>query len=1030
MKKLQRSTWGRPLLIAFVMSIFSLTVLAQRNTTVTGKVTDENGLPLPGATVKLQSGTANAITDLNGTFTIQVPEPISGKVLTVSFISYSTKQVTINSGTVNIALTPDNQTLTSVVVVGYGSQKKSDVTGSIVGIKGDNLREVPAPNAIQALQGRLAGVDIQNNSSRPGAGGQIRIRGSRSLSAGNDPFIVVDGIPFGGSLNDINNDDIASIDVLKDASSTAIYGSRGSNGVILITTKRGKPGKPQLSYNFWHGTNKVRGQYDVFNGPEFVAFRSSIPGGYTGGYSALEQQGIANGTSTNWQDYLYKTGTTQNHDLSVVGGGEGTNYGISTGYFKDDGVIQGQSFERFSLNSNVDVTVNKIIKVGLTTRNTLTYNNGDGINPLYNTMRITPLVGPYNADGSIRLFPQAGTVDETATANPLTLYDQENIVDRRRRIRTFNSAYLEANIWKGLKYRFNLGLDFSQEQRGQFYGPNTIMRPTAATVASALAQTDNTEAWRATLENLLYYNTTIAQDHRIDFTGLMSTQYDRSFANGFNAIGFPSVANQYYQFNLALGQIQAAGNNFFGRGRLQSYMARINYAYKDRYLLTGTYRRDGSSVFPQNKYLSYAAFAAGWNVMNESFMKSIKAVSTLKVRLTYGATGQQGIPGDATRGTLANNRYTFGAENVQGYFISQLPNVNLRWENTKSWNLALDFGFLNNRISGSVDFYKQNTNNLILLKALPRSEGADNYYENVGATSGKGVDFTISSLNITSNKNGFTWNTDFNFNINRERVERLGDANTLRDVGNGWFVGQPTNVIYDFTKLGIWQTSEAVEAARYGAVPGNIKIADLNNDGQITPAGDRSIIGTFQPKITMGMTQRFTYKGFDLSVVAFSRLGNKLVAPYLSADPAGSGGYFALLNGRVNQPKVDYWTPTNPTNAFPRPNPGTSITYSRTLSYFDGSFIKIRTINLGYTLPDNWTSKAGLKSIRIYATAQNPFILYSPFVKSGYGMDPEGNQTGGFQGADSDRAVQSGAITVNLNTPSTRQFIFGVTARF
>ncbi|RZK41478.1 MAG: TonB-dependent receptor [Pedobacter sp.] len=1019
--------WKTMLGLTLFGLIFSTSVFAQ--VSIKGKVTDEKGLPLPGAGVAVKNTTTSTLTNSNGEFTLSASA--ANPTLVVSFVGYLKKEVVANSANLVIAMTPDAEVLGEVIIVGYGTQKKSDVTGAVASIKGENLREVPMANVVSALQGRVAGVDISANSSRPGAGGQIRIRGNRSLSAGNDPLLVVDGIPYGGSVNDINNDDIASVDILKDASSTAIYGSRGSNGVILITTKRGRVSKPTLSYNSWYGVSEARAQYDMFNGAEFVAFRDAAFPAYTGGYSPLELQGIADGTSTNWQDHLYKRGSTTSHELGVNGGAEGVSYNLSTGYFKDDGIIEGQSFERFSLSASVDATINKFIKLGITSRNTLAYNNGDGVNPVYNTLRITPLVSAFNPDGSMRMFPQAGTVDETATANPLTLYDRDNIVDRRRRIRTFNNAYLEAQILKNLKYRFNLGLDFSQEQRGTFYGPNTIQRPSAATVANASASTDNAENWRATLENLLYYNFTVANDHRFDLTGLWSTQYDRGFSNGFTAVGFPSGSNQYYQFNLALGPITTTGNNGFGRGRLQSFMGRLNYAYKDRYLATATFRRDGSSVFPENQYLNYSAYALGWNIINEEFMKEQTTFSGLKIRASYGTTGNQGIPGNATRGTLGSNRYNYGTENVQGYFISSLPNAGLQWEATKQMNLALDFGFFQNRITGSIDFYKQNTDNIILQKALPRSEGANNYYENVGKTSGRGIDFSLSTINIQGKDDrSFGWSTDFNFNVNREKIVELGDPNTLQDVGNGWFVGQPMNVIYDYTKLGIWQTHEAVEAARFNTTPGNIKIADINGDGQITSL-DRSIIGTFQPKMTLGMTQRFTYKGFDLSAVAFSRLGNKLVAPYLTTDPTGTG-YFALLNGRVNQPQVDYWTPTNPTNAFPRPQGGTaSIAYSRTLSYFDGSFVKIRSINLGYTFKSESVKKAGFSSLRVYATALNPFILYSPFVRSGLGLDPEGNGTGGTIGSGNDAAVNNDrAITVGLNTPTTRQFLFGINARF
>jgi TonB-linked SusC/RagA family outer membrane protein len=1028
MKKIRLLSW---LLMLIVLPIATYA----QNRTITGKVVDEKDLPLLGASIKVKGASLGTTVDVNGNFRISVPS--GAATLVVSFIGYETKEVSVgaNSTSVSIELTPGGLTnLNEVVVVGYGTQRKQDVTGSVASIKGEALRDVPSPNVVASLQGRLPGVDVSRNSSRPGAGGQIRIRGSRSLSNSGDPLVVLDGIPFSGSINDINPDDIATLDVLKDASSTAIYGFRGSNGVILITTNRGKTGKPALTYSGFAGPSNVRAQYDMFNGQEFVAFRNAASPAYTGGYSPTELAGIANGTSTNWQDYLYKTGFTNNHNLGVTGGSEGVNYGVSTGYYKDRGVITGLGFERFSLNSSVDAVINKTFKIGLSTRNTLSYNNGQGVNPLYAVLRITPLAPAFNPDGSIFLKPQLGTADETETLHPQTLENTDNIVDRARRLRTFNSFYGEVNIIEGLKYRLNLGLDFRQENRGTWFGPNTIIRPNVTAVTGGTASVSNGEAWTTTVENLITYDKTIAENHKIGFTGLYSFQRDRNFDQGFNnASGFPSEAVQYYNFSLAQTPASAQAGNFF-RGGLQSFMGRINYSYKSRYLATATFRRDGSSVFPVNPYLNYPAFALGWNISNENFMKGVGFVSNLKLRASYGVTGNPGIPGDATRGSLARNRYSYGGtggSNVNGYFIASLPNLDLRWESTAQTNLALDYGFFNNRISGSLEIYSQTTDDLIIAKQLPRSNGVNSFFTNAAATKGKGVEFNISTINIEKKNSGFVWASDFNFGINRSEITRLADATTIRDVGNGWFVGQPQDVIYDFTKVGIWQTSEAVEAAKFGQTPGMIKIADLSGpmgvpDGVIT-ADDRSIIGTFQPDIVMGMSQRITFKGFDLSAVVSSRLGNKIVAPYLSTNGSGTG-YFAILNGRVNMPQVDYWTPTNPTNAFPRPSGGTTtLPFSSTLTYFDGSFVKMRSINFGYTIPKKFVKYTGLSSVRLYASAVNPFIIYSPFVKSGYGVDPEGTGTGNTVDAN---AVNARAITVGLDVPSTRQFLFGLNVKF
>jgi TonB-linked SusC/RagA family outer membrane protein len=1005
-------------------------VAAMAQSTIRGRVTDESGNGMPGVNVVVKSSASGTTTDSDGNYTLAVSDDA---VLVFSFIGYESQEVSVlGQSSINVALQPNVEALTEVVVIGYGTQKKRDITGAVASLNQESLRQVPVANVVQSLQGRIAGLDVARNGSRPGAGGQIRIRGNRSLSGTNDPFIVLDGIPFSGSINDLNTDDIASIEVLKDASATAIYGSRGSNGVILITTKRGKPGKPLLTYNAYYGVTKPFGQYDMFNAQEFVAFRNLA--NYTAGYSAMEQQGIANGTDTDWQKVAYKDGRITNHELGLSGGTDQVTYGLSAGYFKEDGIITGQSFERFSLRSTIDAKIGKRVRVGLNSLNSLNYTNGEGVNPIYNIMRITPLAPVYNEDGSMNQYPMEGTVDKSSTMNPLTLKNRDDIIDRRRRIRTFNSLYGEVEILTGLKYRLNIGLDFRQDNRGTYTGPNTIMNPGATDVSGSRATLENGESWTATFENILYYEKTFAGKHDLKITGLYSSQIDRGFSSGLNGNGFPAGAVEYYNFNLATTATAPAGT--FTRNGLVSYMGRVNYSYNGRYILTATFRSDGSNVFPVNKYLSYPAFAVGWNIAEENFVRNISAISTLKLRVGYGVTGNQGIPANATRGSLSSNRYNLGAENVFGYYITSLPNTELRWEDTKQWNVGLDFGVLNGRITGSLELYKQKTDNLLVQKSLPRSNGVNSFWTNAASTEGKGIELNISSVNLETS-NGFTWSTDFNIAFNRERILRLTDATTQQDIGNGWFVGHPVNVIYDFKKLGIWQIDEAAQAAQFGKVPGDIKLADLSGpegkpDGVITNA-DRSIVGNFQPDWIGGLTNTFGFKNFDLSVVMFARMGGTLVAPYLQNNGTGTG-YFGLGNSRSNQIQVDYWTPNNPTNEFPKPAGSSDrIPFSSTLGYYDASFVKVRTINFGYTIPSALMQRAGISSLRVYFTVQNPFLLYSPFVKKGLGFDPEGTGTGGAvqtEGANANEGVSARAITVGLNTPSTRQFIFGVNVKF
>ncbi|KAB7729946.1 SusC/RagA family TonB-linked outer membrane protein [Rudanella paleaurantiibacter] len=1019
-------------LLAVVVGLGTwLNVQAQTPTVqVKGLVVDENNQPLPGTSVVIKNTQRGTAADANGRFTIAATP---NSTLVLSLVGYGSKEVSTGNGSeeLRVQLTPSNNQLSEVVVVGYGTQRRSDLTGSVVSVDSRALKEVPAANLLQALQGRAAGVDLARTGTAPGAGAQLRIRGNRSLSGSNDALIVVDGVPYGGSLNDLNTDDIATIDILKDASATAIYGSRGSNGVLLITTKRGRVGKPTITYSGQAGQNTILGQYPMLNGAEFKAMRDLAQ--YSAGYSPDELAGITAGTSTNWQDLLYKKGFVTNNELSLSGGSESTTYGFSGGYYKETGVITGQKFERFSLRTSIDTKIGSRVSVGFTNLSNLNYTRGEGINPVYNTLRISPLTSPTLPDGTPNLRPLRGTVDELSTMNPVTLDDANAIVQRRRRITTFNSLYGEVRILDGLKYRLNVGLDFRQENFGQYLGPNTIINAGSTLPTQNSAAVQNGEAYRYTIDNILTYEKVFAEKHRLTFTGLYGVQQDRSFTNRVEATGLPADYIQYYNLNLASGTpvVPAGGANSFSRSGLVSMMARVNYVFSDRYLLTATFRRDGSSVFPEGTWLNYPAFAVGWNISNESFLKNNAYISNLKLRAGYGVTGNQGIPAGATRGSLATNRYNFGTTNVLGYFVSTLGNQGLKWESTSNVNVGLDFGLFNNRLTGSVDLYQQTTEGLLVQKNLPLSNGANSYWTNAAKTQGRGVEVVLNSVNVDNRTSGFKWTTDLNFSLNREKILALEDPAKIQDIGNGWFVGQPINVIYDYTKLGIWQTNEADQAARYNAAPGQIKLADLNNDGRITDA-DRSVVGTFQPKWIGGMTNRFTYKNWELTATMNARIGNRLVATYFQSDGTGTG-YAFLNNGRVNQPKFDYWTPTNPTNAFPMPAPGDRINFSSTLGYYDGSFVRMQSLNLAYNLAPTLLKRMGFSRAQVYVTSRNPFLIYSPFVRAGLGIDPEGTGTGGAvptQGAGAGTGVTGRAITVGLTTPPTRQLLVGVNLSF
>jgi TonB-linked SusC/RagA family outer membrane protein len=1065
---------GFPKLLLIVFLALSFTA-AHAQTLVKGKVTDENNTGMPGVNILVRGTTTGTTTDSNGDYSLNVEA--NDAVLVFSFIGYTSEEIPVGGRTsIDINLTPSIESLTEIVVVGYGTQLKRDVTGAILKVESDVLLRTASHNVLDQLKGHAAGVNITTTSSVPGGGSQIRIRGNRTMvknngqnntnEATNDantasqvdgPLLVVDGIPYGGNLNDISPNDIASLEILKDASATAIYGSRGAGGVILITTKRGTEGKVTFSYDAYYGVSKVMDELRVFTGPEYAQFKADAfaGGGNTSGYqlTTAEQAALDAGVSTNWQKLIYQDAPITNHNLGVTGGSGKSKYALSAGYFKQGGIIPNQDFTRYSIRSTMDHELNKRIRVGLSTINSLSYQNTPGGSAVTSgLMRLTPLASPYNSDGTLNLLPQVGQIDGAAI-NPLTLKTKEEaILSRNRRLRTFNSLYGEVDIIKGLKYRLNVGLDFSQEKNDNYSGPGTYVN-TALAQSQSTANLRNTENWQYTVENLLLYDKTINEKHKIGFTGLYSFQKNHAESNYVTAIGIPLDYMQNTNFFPAASTtIGNSTDNYFRERGMVSLMGRVTYGYDGRYNLTATVRRDGSSVLsPGNQYYTYPAFGAGWNISNEEFLSGVKVISNLKLRAGWGITAAQGINEYSTLGGLSAAAYNFG-QGTQGQQvginITALANNSLQWQSTAQYNIGLDFGLFNNRLSGAVEYYNQKTKDVLLPLSLPPSNGASTTTRNLGRTEGSGFELTLSSVNVKT-PGGLVWSTDFNYFLNREEIVELSTPTQLQDVGNGWFVGHPITVIYDYEKLGIWQTGDEGLAAQASPVQaaGDIKVLDWNTanavpgsanygvpDGRITP-DDRKIIGSFQPKFEAGLTNRVAFKGFDFSISIYARMGMDIVVPYVASEPGGANftGYNWFMQSRNNQLKVDYWTPDNPTNKFPQPDSriGGPI-FGSTLSYVDGSFIKCREITLGYNIPTSILNKAGINSLRVYVSTVNPFVIYSPFVKDGYGPDPEGNGFGGAIRANgaADAGTVGRQITVNANNPATRQLLFGVNLKF
>lgn len=988
------------------------------NWQISGKVTS-NGQPIPGVNVRLKGTTMGTTTGMDGDYSLNVPE--NGGTLVFSFLGFITQEkIFSRAETVNVVLIEDSKSLDEVLVVGYGTQTKSQVTGAISSVSAKEISELPITNAQQALQGRAAGVEVLSSGNRPGDGVNVRIRGRRSFNAGNDPLYVVDGIPLNGGINDINPQDIQSMEILKDASSTAIYGSRGANGVVIITTKKGVPGKTSVTFDSYYGVSKPIDLYNLMNGEQFAEYKRESRraiGKYNDAdpvaadkalFETIEQESLALGRSTDYQSYISRTGSSQNYQLGVSGGGEKTRFSVSFNHFYDEGVQIGQDYGRNSIRVNLDQEISPKLKFGVSLITSLNKQN-IGSNPWGVTLRENPLGIPFDKDGKL-LFRNTS---DGAQTNPLLEVQKNALIDENRRTRIFSSLFAEYKILDGLTYRLNFGPDYQIRRLGQFQASLTNARSSG----TPFARNDYNQEFSYTVENILNYSKKFNKVHDLNFTGLFSVQKERNESSSIRASGLPYEYQLFYKLSSA-PTIEGVDSDLSERGLL-SYMGRLNYGFKDKYLLTLTTRIDGSSKFSgetslfgdTKKYGFFPSVALAWRITEEPFMKGITALETLKLRASYGLTGNEGINPYATQGSLNRTTYSFGATGAFGYRPNALVNPNLRWETTATTNIGLDYGLLNNRISGSLELYEQDTYDLLMPRNLPFTSGYGSILQNVGKSRNRGIEFTVSTVNIDKGgDNGFKWTTDFNVNSNKEEIVEIYSGKN-DDVGSLYFIGKPLTVYYDYEKLGIWQTDQAAEALTFKQKPGEIRVKDQNNDGAIN-ALDRVILGSDIPKWSGGFTNRFSYKGVDLSVFVFTRQGSMIRSSLYTS------GVNALA-GRYNNLNVDYWTPNNPTNAFPRPNQNQeNPLYSSTISFFDGSFTKIRNISLGYNIPVALTNKLKMSSLRLYASAQNPFI----FSRYGDNLDPEQ--------ARERRNSREQTNEVGTGVPSIRQFIFGLNAKF
>ena len=1013
----------RPLGLLLLLCLIPLCSIAQ-NIMVKGIVKDNFGEPVIGANVTEKGTTNGMITDLDGNFSLTVQK---NATLVISYIGYVTQEIAIKGNTnLNITLKEDSKALEEVVVIGYGTARKSDVTGSIASVGGDKLQEMPSTNITYALQNRVAGVDMTQTSSQPGATMQIRIRGTRSLTASNDPLVVLDGIPFMGNLSDINPGDIKSMDILKDASSTAIYGSRGANGVILITTNRGAQGTPaKFTYNGYVGAKSVFSKYPMMDGPKYAEMRK-----YAGKFeNSLDE---SDDTNTDWQDLLYRTGMVNSHDVSVAGGTNNGSYSFGAAYYKDQGVIPTQNYTRYSLRGSFDQGVGKYFRFGLTTNSNYNITKGSNVGP-YSVLNNTPLANPYNADGSLKRTVKLNSQDENFVVTRDLVEDLEDSwLNEKKGFGTYNNLFAEVQCpWvKGLKYRVNLGLNYRSTKGGVFTGEG-INSSTADTPSTASLEHTETTNWA--VENLITYDRTFGK-HQLNIVGMYSAEETVYTKSHIAARDIPAEYLQYYNLGRAEGNITVNPDNWdYQKSGLMSWMGRAMYTYDNRYMLMATVRADASSRLAKgHQWHTYPAVSAGWNIGQESFMDDLEWLDILKVRVGYGQTSNQAVNPYSTWGKLSTRPYNFGPTGyATGYYVSALPNYDLGWEYSSTWNFGLDFTLFGGRLSGTFEYYIQKTSDLLQNVNLPSTSGVSSYVGNVGKTENKGVEFTLNGT-ILDNHNGWTWDASINISANRNKLTELASG-ADRDEANNWFVGHPIDAIYDYEKIGLWQEGDPyLDILEPGGNVGMIKVkytGEYNEDGtpvrQIGP-DDRQII-SMEPKFTGGFSTRVAYKGFDLNVITAFKCGGKLISTLHH-----SNGYLNMLTGRRGQVDVDYWTEENTNAKYPKPGgiqSGDNPKYGSTLGYFDASYWKVRNISLGYKFDEQkWLKNFGIQSLRAYVSIQNPFVRCSPFHKE-TGLDPETNSYGNENVAVTS-GIQRRFLTVGTNAPSTRNYLFGINLTF
>lgn len=987
---------SRFIIIVLVLTILNVLNVHAQNKNVSGTVLDNSGQPVIGASiVVVGQSKLGTVTDIDGKFSIAIPT--TSKKIEVSYIGMVSQVIEAKAGTPMKIIMKDNlKDLDEVVVIGYGVVKKRDLTGSMTSIKSEDIVATPTTNALESLQGKVAGLDMTKSSGQTGSGLSFSIRGNRSLNASNTPLIIVDGIPYGTDI-DINPNIIESMEILKDASSTAIYGSRGANGVILITTKKGAQGKTKVTYNGYYSTNSVAAYPERMNLQEWANFKREAY--KADGQWASEADdakifgsaydAVKSNQDVDWVDLLMKDGSQTSHSISISNGSEKTSFNLAFEYMKEQGLVKLDNLSRYNTTLGISHKVTRDFKLNFNMVYTF-QNQNIRRDPLNRAIYESPYGDVYNEDGSINPLP----FNDGQTISPIAEEAAGVYKNNRRTSHLVGNIGANWNIIKNLTLTSTFGLDRKDIRNGHFADQYTHDGAGDYSVADATNETEMNWSW----ENTLNYNFKIDKH---DFSVMAGNALYQNEAETYTGSGHDIISPSMLFYNLGALQNSLKISSNYIKTTMASIFGRINYKFNEKYLLTLTFREDGSSVLAsKHKWGFFPSAAFAWRMKEEKFLKDVEWLYNLKLRLSYGISGNSAVSAYQTQGGLGKTMYSFINNGVEGgaygYYPALTPNTALGWEKTATTNFGIDFGFLNNRISGSIDLYYQNTYDLLMQKKVPTSTGYSISWDNIGKTENKGVEIVLNTANIV-NKD-FKWNTDLTFTLNREKIKELADGSD-RDISNGWFVGHPIKTHYGLKKLGIWQLNETEEAAKYGEKPGRIKIYDKNKDFKIDNDNDRVILGSEVPDFVMGMNNTFRYKDFDLRVFMYWRQGQTLHAE--------AAGYGSFRNQGDPGLKFNYWTEDNPTNDFPRPEKSFSSSDPRleSLGYVDGSYLKIKEITLGYSLPKTWISKINASKVRVYCSLKN-FFTFSHFDN----YDPE---RGG-----------------SLSYPMTKQAVFGLNVEF